>query len=312
MSGKSIRVGAVQIDTRPGHVQQNLRHAADLVENAASLGAQLVLLPELMPGGYLLTEAIWDCAERFNGPTVGWLTALARRLGIYLGTSFLEADGEDYYNTFALADPHGSIAGKVRKSPPASLEAFFYTAGHGPHVIETAIGRIGVGICYENLLFERLEGLYDASADLVLQPTAAGRLKPLVPGDLTRFDRMVEMIPAFYAKSLGVPVILANRTGPIETSLPGGMGDFNSDFPGLSAIVDSDHSVKARMGAEEGVIVADVTLDPSRKAAQPPRRMHDLWAFPVPWFATIWPETQVIGEAAYANNPVRKQRAASC
>jgi N-carbamoylputrescine amidase len=45
-------------------------------------------------------------------------------------------------------------------------------------VIETEFGRIGVGICYENLLFERLEGLYQSSVDLVLQSAAAGRLKP--------------------------------------------------------------------------------------------------------------------------------------
>ena len=79
-----------------------------------------------MPSGYFLTEEIWDCAEPWNGPTYAWLTALARRMGIFLGTSFLEAEGEDFYNTFALATPEGEIAGRVRKTPPASLEALFW------------------------------------------------------------------------------------------------------------------------------------------------------------------------------------------
>lgn len=100
-----------------------------------------------MPSGYTLTQAIWHYAEPFFGPTVAWVTQIAKQLTLYLGTSFLEAEGEDFYNAFSLASPDGTIVGKVHKSPPASLEAFFYRAGTGRQVIETEIGRIGVGIC---------------------------------------------------------------------------------------------------------------------------------------------------------------------
>jgi len=309
MESTCLRVGAVQIDSQAGRVQENLRHARDLVEAAVQQKAQLVLLPELMPSGYLLTEEIWECAEPWNGPTCSWLTSLSKRLGIYLGTSFLEVEGEDFYNTFALATPAGEIAGKVRKSPPASLEAYFYRAGSTPHVIETEIGRIGVGICYENLLFERLNHLVQSSVDLVLQPTAAGRLKPMRPGDNELFDRMVKRIAPRFAKVLGVPVVFANRTGRIQTPLPAGMGDFDSNFPGLSQIVDSDASVRAKMGEEEGVIVAEVRLDPNRKRSAKPRCYGKMWALPVPWYAPIWPETQIEGEKAYEKNDLRKARA---
>jgi N-carbamoylputrescine amidase len=309
MGSTYLRVGAVQIDSQVGRVQENLTHAAGLVEAAVRQGAQLVLLPELMPSGYLLTEEIWDCAEPWNGPTCSWLASTAKRLGIYLGTSFLEADSEDFYNTFALATPAGEIAGKVRKSPPASLEAYFYRAGNTPHVIETELGRIGVGICFENLLYAHLSHLAQSSVDLVLQPTAAGRLKPMRPGDIELFDRMVERIAPRFAKVLGVPVVLANRTGPIHTPLPAGLGDFDSNFPGLSRIVDSDASVKARMDAEEGVIVAEVQLDPKRKRTDRPRCYGKMWAMPMPWFAFIWPESQVEGEKAYLKNDLRKERA---
>ncbi len=165
---------------------------------------RLILLPELMPSGYLLTEEIWDCAEPFNGRTVSWLTGLAKQMGISVGTSFLEAEGEDFYNTFVLAVPGGQIAGRVRKSPPASLEACFYRAGEGSHVIETDLGRIGVGICYENLLYERLVGLYAEGVDLVLQPAAAGRPKPMKPGDIKLFDRMVARFAPSYRRAPSV------------------------------------------------------------------------------------------------------------
>jgi N-carbamoylputrescine amidase len=252
MNARSLRVGAVQVDCQPGQWQANLSHAAPLIETAAQQGAQIVLLPELMPSGYCLTEAIWDSAEPFDGRTVGWLTGLARRLGIYLGTTFLEADGEDFYNAFVLAAPSGEVAGHVRKAPPASLEAYFYRAGSGPHVIETTLGRIGVGICYENLLYERLNQVYAAGVDLVLQPAAAGRINPFIPGDIRRFDRMVARVAPSWARALGVPVVLANRCGPLNSPLPDGMGELHSIFPGLSTIVDGDGSSKAKLGASEG------------------------------------------------------------
>jgi N-carbamoylputrescine amidase len=309
MSARTLRIGVVQIDSQAGQVGANLRHATDLVERAFQAGAQLVLLPELAPSGYFLTEELWECAEPWGGPICKWLAGLAQNLGIYLGTSFLEVEGEDFYNTFALAAPDGGMPGKVRKSPPASLEAYFYRAGDTPHVIETELGRIGVGICFENLLFGHLERMVGASVDLILQPTAAGRPKPFKPGDVELFDRMVERIAPRYARALGVPVALANRAGPIHTPLPGPYGDFDSSFPGLSQIVDSNAAVRAKLGDEEGVIVAEVRLDPGCKRQANLRCYGKMWAQPMPWYAGIWPATQKEGEAAYAVNERRKERA---
>jgi len=309
MATRHIHLGVVQIDSKVGNVPGNLSRAGEMAAEAARQGAQLVLLPELAPGGYTLTEAIWECAEPFHGPTVVWLTKTAKSLGIYLGASFLEAEGEDFYNTFALAAPDGTLAGSTRKSPPASLEAFFYRAGCTSHVIETELGRIGVGICFENLLHERLLGLQEAQVDLVVQPTAAGRPKPMRPGDLELFDSMIRRCAPYYARALGVPVALANRTGAIHTPLPGGYGDYDSSFCGLSQIVDSDGRVKAHMGEEEGVRVAEVALDPARRQTKTPRCYGKMWAFPMPWYAFIWPQTQHEGEPDYEANPRRKEQA---
>ena len=197
----------------------------------------------------------------------------------------------------------------MRKSPPASLEAFFYRAGDTSHVIETELGRFGVGICYENLLFERLYGLFQESVDLVLQPSAAGRPKPMKPGDVELFDRMIKRGAPYYARTLGVPVAMANRTGAIHTDLPGGYGEFHSSFPGLSQIVDSDGKVRARMEEEEGVLVAEVQLSVAHKKLKKPCCYEKMWAFPMPWFAFIWPETQLQGEQAYQSNARRTERA---
>ena len=152
MSVKHIKVAALQLDCHAGHVEENLAHGSLLVETAVQQGARLVLLPELMPGGYQLTEAIWDSAETINGKSVTHFKALAKRHSVYLGTSFLEAEGEDFFNSFVLIDPTGEVVGQVRKSPAASVEAYFYRSGNDSHVIETDLGRIGIAICYEMLL----------------------------------------------------------------------------------------------------------------------------------------------------------------
>jgi N-carbamoylputrescine amidase len=309
METKFLRIGVVQLDCSVGDIPGNLAHAGELVETATNQGARFVLLPELMPSGYTLTEAIWDYAEPFLGPTVTWLTQTAKRLNIYLGTSFLEVEGEDFFNTFTLASPDGSVAGKVRKSPPASLEAYFYRAGTGSHVIHTKLGRIGIGICYENLLYERLTNLYQESVDMVLQPAAAGRPKPMRPGDIALFDRMIQRSAAYYAKTLGVPVAFADRVGKIKTDLPGDFGEFVSSFPGFSQVVDSDGVVKGSLGEKEGVSVADVVMDPGRKQNRKPRCYDKMWSLPMPWFAFIWPQTQHMGEHAYHANPRRRAKA---
>ena len=309
METRHLNIGVVQMDSEVGNISANLEQAGELVYAAAQQGAQIVLTPELMPCGYTLTEAIWNYAEPFDGQTAAWLKRLAKQCHIFLGTTFLEAAGEDLYNTFALAAPDGSIVGRVRKNPPASLEAYFYRGGNDPHVIETAIGRIGVGICFENLLYEHLQEMRRASVDLILQPTAAGRPKPMKPGDVELFDSMIQRCAPYHARTLGVPVALSDRTGLIITQLPGGFGEFNSSFPGYSQIVDSDGVVKARMKAEEGVIVAEVVLSPERKRSTRPRCYGGMWAFPMPWFAYIWPETQQMGEKDYAENPRRRQAA---
>jgi len=86
-----LTLAAAQITCQDGKMHENLARATQMAEQAQNQGAQLVLFPEFMPQGYLLTPALWDSAELFDGPTTHWLAESARDLGIYLGTSFLEA-----------------------------------------------------------------------------------------------------------------------------------------------------------------------------------------------------------------------------
>jgi N-carbamoylputrescine amidase len=309
----TLGVATVQLACQLGDRDANLRRAATLIEQAASQGAKLVLLPELTPGGYTLTEQIWQTAEPFDGPTVRWMGALCARLAIYLGTTFLEAEGEHFYNTFVLCGPDGRVAGRVRKSPPASFEAYFFTAGDDRHWFDTAIGRIGVGICFENALYERYSELHDAGIDLYLRPFSGASFEakfPVRQRDADVLNAALRDGTAETARLMGVPVLMANKVGRLITTLPAGFPPQDIEFPGYSAIADSDGALLGQLGpGREGVVVGTVHLDPARKASDKIAPMFGRWTAKMPWWAFIWIVTQRLGQRSYLRHRSRAERA---
>lgn len=170
---KTLRVAAIQVESRDGDIKTNLEHASKFVEEAASQGAKVILLPEFMPTGFKMSKDIWDSAEPHEGLTVKWLKRTSKQLNIWLGTSFLEAEGNDFFNTFVLTTPEGEEAGRVRKQTPALVEPYFFTGAANHHVIHTTVGKIGVGICYEAMLAYFPQLMYQQSVDLILLPHSA-------------------------------------------------------------------------------------------------------------------------------------------
>jgi len=257
-SSKKLRIAIVQMHSLDHDIDGNLKRATSFAEKAAAQGAALVLYPELMPTGSYLSFDTWDSAEPNNGKTVQWLKLTSRRLHLWLGAGFLEADGSDFYDTFVITTPDGEEAGRVRKTAPAEAEAYFFRGYEGSHMINTAVGKIGVGICAENYYCRFASRMLEQSADLILMPHAAPDMSetgglPSPPG--TR-------LASWYAKKLGVPVAMVNKVGRSYKPPPNEIKGF---FPGLSAIVDSDGTVLQSMDDKEGIALADVTMDPSRK-----------------------------------------------
>lgn len=305
---RTLRVAAVQMPSENGRRDANLACATRWVEQAAGEGAQLILLPEFMSGGYSWTRAIWKSAEGQLGPTVAWLRETSHRLGVWLGTSYLEAEAGHFYNTFVLTGPDGAEAGRVRKQTPAMEEAYFFRGDHGPHLIETPIGRIGVGICHENYMAYLPRLMQRGSADLMLMPHSAPCLSEafLLGSRLAaELKSNLQSVARYYAQSLGIPVVMANKCGPWESGL---FYARPATFLGCSAIADSDGRFKRQLAGEEQAIVADVTLDPARKVAQSPPT-HGRWARPTPRLGTLacWiPES--IGGLCYRFSWTRRAR----
>jgi N-carbamoylputrescine amidase len=280
----TIRLAAIQASALSGQIAANLKHAEGLMEQVAGQGATVVVLPELFSCGYVPNRDVWDLAEARGGRTDRWLAATARRLGIYLGAGAAETDGTDFFNVFTLAAPDGQIAGRACK---ANAEASVFRRGRSAHVIDTRVGRIGVGICADNQFAVMLRLMHEQQADLILMPHAwppPARAVGLVSqADVAAQQRMTEL-PVRYARALGVPVVFVNQVGPL---LPIGILGHLMDtriwrLRGQSRIVDSDGSVLGQLGEDEGVLTADVLMDPARKHydAQP---SFGGWLQPGPW-----------------------------
>ena len=205
-----------------------------------------------------------------------------------------QARGQHFFNTFILAAPDGSLAGVVRKQTPAALEAFLFAPGvprgPGSHVFACPLLgglRVGVFICYEaHLLFApRYAAAEDA--DLLLLPHCATAVEGL-PGVVCRaYDDVLANVARRTAAALGVPVVMANKSGPFRSSFLGSeLMLFQAPFPGCSSIVDADGSVLAPPTGDENVrLQATVRIPPpgtARRALQPgsalgPPSMWDDW-----------------------------------
>ena len=255
---RTLRIAVVQMKSLDHDIDGNLRQATKYADEAAARGAQFVLFPELMATGSYLYFDSWDSAEPSQGKSVQWLKSTSRRLQIWLGAGFFEARGQDFYDTFVLTAPSGDEVGRVRKQIPAGPEAYFFRGEVGSHVISTAIGKIGVGICAENYYcFAATQFLKD-SADFIVMPHSSPDMSkggglPAPPGT---------HIASWYAKKLGVPVAMVNKVGRSYKPPP---NEINGVFPGRSAIVDSDGAVLQSMDDKEGIGLADISLDPARK-----------------------------------------------
>ncbi len=311
---KSLTLAAAQIISQDGKVMENLAHATVMAEQAKDQGAQLVLFPEFMPQGYLLTPALWDSGEAFDGPTTRWLSETSRRLGVYLGTSFLEAKNGHFLNTFALAGPDGQIIGAVRKRNPSMWEAYFFKGERGATYLDTDLGRIGVGICFDNHTYENANAMLQSNIDLMLMPhsycTPTQPTKMTSREDIDRLNTRPGLVARLYNDWFGVPVLMCNKSGPWNSPVPdttlGVPKDFR--FSGRSVLIDADGTLRGELGDEEAVLVGTVALDPTlKKQSRPPK--YSRYIYPGSAGREIIRLMEWRGSLSYSFSALRKTKA---
>jgi N-carbamoylputrescine amidase len=215
---RQLTVAALQM-SMTDVISENVATADRLVREASARGAHLILIPELFEGHYFCED---QRAEHFarakplvGHPTIEHFQKLARELSVVIPMSFYERDGNALYNSCAIIDADGMVLGVYRKSHipdgPGYSEKFYFRPGDtGYKVWDTAVGRIGVAICWDQWFPEVARALVLGGAEIILYPTAIGS----EPNDAT-LDSAAhwQRVMQGHAAANLVPVVAANRVG---------------------------------------------------------------------------------------------------
>lgn len=259
-SSKTITIAVVQAYLN-ADISTNVAKISDLVVKAAEQGAQVILPPELFEGSYFCREELdhfFDWAQPLeNHPTIAHFQSLAKELNVVIPVSFFERSGQVYYNSMAMVDAGGSLLGVYRKSHipdgPGYEEKFYFRGGDtGFKVWDTAFGKIGVGICWDQWFPECARAMVLMGAEILLYPTAIGS-EPEEPNLNTKDPWQRAMIG--HAVSNVIPVAAANRIGLEGSQI----------FYGHSFIANHRGDKVAELSStEEGIILANFELDTIR------------------------------------------------
>ncbi len=245
-------------------LERNLDTAESLVRDAAARGANLVLLQELFATPYFCIEQYHGhlaLAESFEQSRVlRRFSALARELGVVLPISWFERAGNAYFNSLAVADEDGRLLGVYRKTHiPNAIgyqeKEYFSPGDTGFRVWDTAAGRIGVGICWDQWFPEAARAMALQGAELLLYPTAIGS-EPGAEG-LDCRDHW-QLTQRGHAAANIMPVIAANRIGrEVATRDPA----LQMRFYGSSFITDHKGALLAEADRDTpGVLVRELDL----------------------------------------------------
>ena len=223
-----MKIAVVQFRAEAFNPQGNRERAVGYVQDAARLGARLVVLPELAVSGYALDAArLNEVSEAFEGPTLDRWTSVASKLGVLIAGGFCEKSDGKLYNSAMLVGPNGPLL-HYRKLHLFDQERRVFSPGDlGLPVAKTEIGTVGLCVCYDLRFVEVARLLALQGADLLVVPTA------WVGG----FDRTTHDNEGFITQARGAVVQAnLNQVYIACASQSGVLGD--QRFLGNSLIVD--------------------------------------------------------------------------
>jgi predicted amidohydrolase len=252
------------------------------IDEAADLGADLVVFPETSLQGYppdvrvmdteLEIKKLYSVAEPVpGGPSVETIAAKAMERGIHVIYGLTEASDRPgvVYNTMVLTGPDGLI-GTFRKVHVGITEQLFWRRGDDWPVYDTPFGRIGMLICYDKMWPETCRELTLRGADILVMSTAWPMMTDQGEGEDNLWVRQYEVLDKVRA--------LENSRWFVSSNFIGELGGI--EFFGLSQIVDPFGDVIATTGTDmTGLVHATVDVQgrigDARAATQGPFLIRD-------------------------------------
>lgn len=248
-------------------LEENANRAAQLVEEAAAKGAQVVLIQELFAAPYFCKDQdakhLMLAASAQANPLIERFCDLAAQKEVVLPLSFFERSGNTFYNSLAMIDADGSVLGIYRKShipdSPGYDEKFYFSPGDtGFQVWATRYGKLGAAICWDQWFPEAARCMALMGAEVLLYPTAIGS----EPSDesLDSRDQWQRVMQGHAAANL-LPVIASNRIGTEQGE------SCSVTFYGSSFITDHTGAKLAEADrSSQSVLVSSIDLDACEQA----------------------------------------------
>ncbi len=257
-----VQTGAVLFDNAA-----TLRRMERFCREAAAGGARLAVFPEALLGGYpkgltfgitlgSRSEAGRDLFVRYAksaivcpGPETELLAGWAKELELHIVTGVVEREGGTLYCTGLVFSPEAGLVAKHRKLMPTALERVIWGQGDGStaQVAETALGRVGVAICWENYMPLYRQHLYERGVQLWCAPTVDSReIWQASMRHIAYEGRCFVLSACQHLTKADWPEDLREQGGTIE---------------GRSVIVSPMGEVLAGPLEGEGVLFAEVDLD---------------------------------------------------
>jgi len=251
--------------------EKNLGHADQIMREAAARGAQVICLPELFRTQYFCQRedaALFDLAESVPGPTTERLAEVARAAkAVVIASVFERRAAGIYHNTAVVLDADGSVKGIYRKmhipDDPLYYEKFYFTPGDlGFRAFDTAFGKIGTLVCWDQWYPEgaRLTAL--AGAQVLFYPTAIG----WHPAEKQEFGAAQHdawrTVQRGHAIANGVYVAVVNRVGHENGNVNGNVAPgAGLEFWGGSFLADPFGAVIAEAASDrEEILIGEVDL----------------------------------------------------
>ncbi|KAF2331333.1 MULTISPECIES: carbon-nitrogen hydrolase [Flavobacterium] len=266
MPKRKYKISVIQLNLNDV-AENNLKKCISWVRDAASQGAEVILLPELYSSHYFCQSEDVDnfaLAEPLYSTSFIAFSELAKELGVVIIVPFFEKRMAGiYHNSAYIIDTDGTEAGLYRKmhipDDPHFYEKFYFTPGDlGFQAIETKKGTVGTLICWDQWYPEAARITALKGAEVLFYPTAIGwHPKEKEQYGENQYGAWMNVMKG-HAVANGVFVAAANRIG-LEKYLEGTEG---IQFWGASFIAGPQGEILAQASHDkEEILIAEVDLD---------------------------------------------------
>lgn len=244
---RKFNVALAQMAPKDGEMDYNLKRALEKIDEAAELGVDIIVFPELYYSGYNGNrQEIRKYAEPQDGYLFSVLSEKAKekKMHILMGYPEKNPHTNRCYISLMFIDDNGKLIGNHRKTFRWTSDFGRVSPGDGFPVIDTKFGKIGLLLCYE------------------IEAPEPGRILALKGAELIITASAFTM-PEIHERDL-MAIAIQNLV------YVAGVNNATEDYKGNSAFIDPYGETLCRASVDkEELLIQTIDLDKDRKDIYP-------------------------------------------